>query len=399
MAYFNGVLANAISLVFIIFAVGSLGYLVGGIEIKKISLGTAGVLLVALLYGIFANFYPNIVLGDYEIVLYSADLKSKLALVSSLGTAMFVSSVGLIAGDKFFRTFNKKFLAYVVIGFVTIAIGAFVTCGFIIIFEDLSPEMAAGLMSGALTSTPALSAAKEVALEGADQVTAGYGIAYLFGVLGVVLFVQIMPRLLKIDIEKERENFVAAGNVEIPEINKNLRQVDLYGFLPFFLTISLGCLLGAFEIPKIGFSLGNSGGCLLAGLIIGHIRHIGHIDLRVDKHVLRYYRELGLVLFLIGAGIPGGVNFVQYFKISYFFYGIVFTLLPMIISFIIARRVFKLDIFNALGSITGGMTSTPALGSLIASSGTEEVAASYAATYPIALVCIVIAVKVLILIF
>ena len=108
-------------------------------------------------------------------------------------------------------------------------------------------------------------------------------------------------------------------------------------------------------------------------------------------------RELGLVLFLIGAGVPGGVNFVNSVKVSYFIYGIVITTVPMVIGYFLATKVFKIDLLNSLGSITGGMTSTPALGALIATAGTDEVAAAYAATYPVALVCVVIMAKVLIM--
>ena len=50
-------------------------------------------------------------------------------------------------------------------------------------------------MTGALTSTPGFSAAKEVAAN-EGKVTAGYGIGYLFGVLGVVFFVQLLPKIL-----------------------------------------------------------------------------------------------------------------------------------------------------------------------------------------------------------
>ena len=52
-----------------------------------------------------------------------------------------------------------------------------------------------------------------------------------------------------------------------------------------------------------------------------------------------------------------------------------------------------------LGSITGGMTSTPALGTLIHVSGTEDVASAYAATYPIALISVVIICQLIIIIF
>ena len=66
--------------------------------------------------------------------------------------------------------------------------------------------MVVGIFSGALTSTPAFSASKEaVAAELESVVSVGYGIAYLYGVIGVVLFVQIVPKLLGADMEEERK--------------------------------------------------------------------------------------------------------------------------------------------------------------------------------------------------
>ena len=104
----------------------------------------------------------------------------------------------------------------------------------------------------------------------------------------------------------------------------------------------------------------------------------------------RVFRELGLMLFLIGAGIAGGASFMKYFEPIYFIYGIVMTMLPMIIGYFFAKHVLKLNLLNSLGSITGGMTSTPALGTLISVAGTDDVASAYAATYPIALIAIVL---------
>ena len=73
------------------------------------------------------------------------------------------------------------------------------------------------------------------------------------------------------------------------------------------------------------------------------------------------------------------------------------TILPMIIGFIIAKNILKLPLLNNLGSLTGGMTSTPALGTLINMAGTEDIAAAYAATYPIALIAVVLASQLIIL--
>ena len=398
MDYLGGLINSIFSIVFVIFLIGTVGYFLGAISVKGISLGTAGVLLAALLYGIFTHYVPSFTVGEKEIVLFDAAVKTKFSMVSSIGTAMFVTSVGFIAGPKFFRSFNKATMSYVYMGIITIGLGSLITVLFVLLDKNLPASLATGLMTGALTSTPGLSAAKEVAGEGADLVTAGYGIAYLFGVLGVVFFVQLMPRILKIDIAEERRRFVAANVIHAGTIKRSLEKVDPFGFLPFFLAVTLGCVIGAIKIPGINFSLGNSGGCLIAGLVVGHFGHLGKVDLRIEKATLNFFRELGLVLFLIGAGVPGGVNFIDNLKLTYFLYGVLITLVPMIGSYFIGRYVFKLDIFNNLGSITGGMTSTPALGALITTAGTDEVAASYAATYPVALVCVVIAAKVIILV-
>ena len=88
------------------------------------------------------------------------------------------------------------------------------------------------------------------------------------------------------------------------------------------------------------------------------------------------------MLFLTGAGVAGGSKFVEYFKPVYFLYGVIITILPMVIGFLFAKYVLKLSLFNNLGSVCGGMTSTPALGTLINVTKTDDVASAYAATYP-----------------
>jgi putative transport protein len=103
------------------------------------------------------------------------------------------------------------------------------------------------------------------------------------------------------------------------------------------------------------------------------------------------------MLFLIGAGISGGAEFIAEFQAVYFVYGVIITIIPMIVGFLFAKYVLKLPLLNNLGSITGGMTSTPALGTLIGVSKTEDVASAYAATYPFALIAVVLASQFIIL--
>ena len=82
-----------------------------------------------------------------------------------------------------------------------------------------------------------------------------------------------------------------------------------------------------------------------------------------------------------------------------FVYGAFMTIVPMLVGFFIAAKLLKLQLLNNLGSITGGMTSTPALGALISVAGTDDVATAYAATYPVALVSIVLCSQFIVLLF
>ncbi len=366
--YWNSVAGSEL---FIIFAILALGYAIGRITVCGLNLGSAGVLLVALVFGHFGVTVPDVV-GD-------------------IGLILFVSAVGLIAGPNFFRNFKINAKSYILLGVIIIAAGA-LTCVAGMFLFGVPSDVSAGLLSGALTSTPGLGAAKEAVLIPGNA-SAGYSIAYIFGVVGVVLFVQVVPKLLKVDMAAERAKFTAAATVKLDKVEKSLIELDSMGFCALAITIILGIFLAKLKIGN--FSLGTSGGPLIMGLIIGHFGNVGPVSLKVKKTVLESVRELGLVLFLLGAGVEGGAGFLQCLAdnggIKLFLVGAVITIVPMIVGYFFARKILKLDILNALGSICGGMTSTPALGSLIRVAGTDDVASAYAATYPFALVCVVLA--------
>ena len=174
-----------------------------------------------------------------------------------------------------------------------------------------------------------------------------------------------------------------------------LIEMDEFGFMPFALAAVIGVLVGSIKIGT--FSLTTTGGCLLTALIFGHFARIGKISIMPAASTLKVFREFGLMLFLIGAGISGGAEFIAEFQAVYFVYGVIITIIPMIVGFLFAKYVLKLPLLNNLGSITGGMTSTPALGTLIGVSKTEDVASAYAATYPFALIAVVLASQFIIL--
>ncbi len=395
-----------------IFVVAALGYLLGSISIKGISLGTAGVFLVAILFGYLCTL-PGLaeipVLSSFFMADSSATLNGYYSKIAqNIGLVMFVTSVGFIAGPNFFKNLKKNAKSFVLLGAVIILAGAGTAVIFALI-PGIGPEFSAGVLSGSLTTTPGFSAALEAAESighATDIITLGHAIAYPFGVIGVVLFVQLMPRILKADMKKERE-LLKIGAEEKAKEKTGLFACDPFGLTPFALAVIFGLLLGSITIPLTGqgyagpcFSLGTTGGTLIMSLIFGHLGNVGKFSLKVTESTAKVFREFGLMLFLIGAGVSGGVSLVSEIGKSELgamivVYGLIggaiMTIVPMLVGFLFAKYVLKLSLLNALGSITGGMTSTPALGTLINTAETDDVAGAYASTYPIALVLIVLA--------
>lgn len=410
MVLFGGILSiKAVTfLVFCVFAIAALGYLLGRITIKGVSLGTAGVFIVALLFGAFlyTPLASQLKVGDASYV------SNALKIVETLGLILFVTSVGFIAGPSFFGDLKKNFKSYILLGLLIIIIGG-VACAACTVIDikafgrsaEEAGAMLVGLLSGSLTSTPAFSAAKATVADSLTHtqeeleaiVAVGHGIAYLFGVVGVVLFVQLVPKIAKANMEEERAK-LSAANPETPsKLDGTEMELDPFGFCAFSIVAVLGMVIGCFKFGN--FSLTTTGGCLILSLIFGHFSKIGKVSIMPPEATLKVFRELGLMMFLIGAGVAGGAAFVKYFQWVYFIYGIVMTLVPMIVGYIFAKYVLKLNLLNNLGSICGGMTSTPALGTLIGTAGTEKVAGAYASTYPIALVAVVIVSQLLIIFF
>lgn len=399
------------------FFITFLGYCLGRISIKGVSLGTAGVFLVALLFGYLFTL-PGLqeipVLSKFFIADASASAMDSYGFIGDIGLVLFVTAVGSIAGPNFFRDLKKNAKTYLPMGAIIIVIGAGVATAFALI-PGIGSAFASGVLSGALTSTPAFSAAKEIAGENSAMVSLGQAISYPFGVVGVVLFVQIMPKILRADMAKERALIAAPAKAEAvkTEAKKEKKRFDIdgFGFAAFGLAVVFGLLLGSIKIPLTSagfggscFSLGMTGGPLIMALVLAHFGHIGPLNMRVNTQVLKIFREFGLVLFLLGAGVEGGVQLVEQIQNSEyglmivlygFIAGVIITLIPMVVGYIFARKICKLPLLNTLGSITGGMTSTPALGTLIAVAETDDVAGAYASTYPIALVLVVFACQII----
>lgn len=164
----------------LLFTILLAGSALGQLKIKGLGLGSSGVLLVAMVAGHYG----------YQVA----------PMIQQLGLSLFIVAVGLQAGPRFFRMMRTKGMVFGVIGLLVVMVGAVTTVMVSELFH-LPAALSLGLMTGALTSTPGLAAAIEAT--GDPLASVGYGIAYPFGVLAVVLFVQLLPRVFKIDLDAD----------------------------------------------------------------------------------------------------------------------------------------------------------------------------------------------------
>jgi len=178
------------------FTVIGLGYLVGEIRIFGFSLGVSAVLFVGIAFGALDK---RLALPDYIYI---------------IGLVLFVYAVGLQSGPSFFASFQKRGMHTNGLAALLIAVGGAVT---VVLWKVLgiSASSAAGLFCGALTSTPALAATVETAKSlsanlprdaadlNASSPVVTYGLAYPFGVLGVLLWSFVFVKVFKVDFAKE----------------------------------------------------------------------------------------------------------------------------------------------------------------------------------------------------
>jgi putative transport protein len=174
------------------------GVLFGRIRIAKISLGVVAVMFTGLLLGHYG----------YRIQI---DI---LHFIRDLGLIFFVYAVGIQVGPSFFSSFKKEGIMLNAISVGTILMSGVVTY---IIFKntDLGIENSVGIMSGSITNTTGLGAAKgalqEIHAQFPDKKfvdpAIAYAITYPLGVFGLIFSIVVLKNIFKIDTENEMRKF------------------------------------------------------------------------------------------------------------------------------------------------------------------------------------------------
>lgn len=517
---------------FALFLIVALGFVLGRINFKGISLDVSAVIFIALLFGHFGVIIPK-ELGNFGLVL-------------------FIFTIGIQAGPGFFDSFRSK--GKVLILITLLIIGSACMTGVLfkyLLHIDMAETV--GLIAGSLTSTPGLAAAIDSTQSSAASIA--YGIAYPFGVIGVILFIKLLPGLLRLDIKKEEKRLEMQQRDKYPEIytgtfrvtnenifNKSLVQLQIrtmtgavisrvkhgdktevpsaktmlyqgdlvkavgseyalaqlgvlvgerlqedlplatsyelqsllltkkevigktlgslnlqqnfgctvtrirrsgidlspepgltlkFGdkllvvghqdslkelakllgndekrlsdtdFFPIAMGIVLGVLVGKINISfsdSFSFSPGLTGGILLTALVLSSVGKTGPILWSMSGAANLLLRQLGLLLFLAEVGTSAGANLVETFRESgwaLFGAGVAITLVPMIVAVAVGYFVFKINLFDLMGTITGGMTSTPGLAAAGSMTDSDAPSVAYATVYPIAMVFLIVFIQVI----
>ena len=180
--------------IFALFVIIALGFMVGRISIKGITLDVSAVIFVALLFGHFGVVVP--------------------AELGTFGMVLFIFAIGIQAGPGFFATFRTRGKSLALVSAILVVSAAAVALTAKAVFGFSAAE-AAGLLTGALTSTPGLATAEEAT---GPMAAVAYSIAYPFGVVGVILFVKLLPRFLKVDTAAEGAKLLAQVRDTHPRI-------------------------------------------------------------------------------------------------------------------------------------------------------------------------------------
>jgi putative transport protein len=187
----------------------TLGSAVGRFSFRGFSLGSTGVLVIALVFGHFGFHVPG-ALKDF-------------------GLLIFAYAVGLLAGPHFFRSFRRSRLRYLLLG-LTPVITALVLSLVIGRVLDLDPALMVGLFSGALTNNSSLAAALDAmersGLSGQAGISISYGVVYPFSMLVVVLLMQLLPRISRRPIVDEEAAWLERRLEDEPPIQVRQFQIS-----------------------------------------------------------------------------------------------------------------------------------------------------------------------------
>lgn len=340
------------------------GFCLGKIRVFKISLDLSAILITAVITGfLISRFVPYAIDSDFQ---------NGLTVINKIGTALFMSSIGLSSGISFSKGMTRQDGISLLSGALMSVVGYSCMLLITLVDKNIDHNILIGILCGALTSTPALSIACENSSVN-DKIVLGYSSSYIIGVLSIVLFVQVMLR------RTDNKTNCMPNKKTVSDIS-----------LTSLILISISTLIGhAVFVLNEYFSyveFGTSACILISGIIIGYILSKFLREFSCDFSL---YRNLGLIMFFVGTGVPAGTRINVDITIITIAYSLLLSAMPIFLGYIFTRYIIKLETFDTLSILSGGMTSTPAINVLLRNSDKKIKISSYSMAYIGALVTLI----------
>ena len=366
----------------------------------------------------------------------------------TIALIFFVASVGLLASKDLGVVVKKYGSRFVILAIIITFVGAAATYTCSTLCKNTNSYATIGVYTGALTSSPGLASALETANEHAieladdyetcsekekqaiinlikldekydsltventkrltsdmkqtyvnqatSQVGIGSAVGYPFGVIIVILAVNFLNVIFKFDVEEERRKYIADMKAAHEKAKTREIPVTSFNIISFAIVCLVGYILGTIKVylGPLGYvSLEATGGVLISALLLGYIGRIGPISFRMDSRVLIIIRELAISFFLAVVGLNYGHGVIEAIIGS----GVVLAIMSLIVGtiavlvgFFVGRYILNLNWILLSGAICGGMTSTPGLGAATEAVGSDDPGVGYGATYPFALLGMVL---------
>jgi len=199
------------------------------------------------------------------------------------------------------------------------------------------------------------------------------------------------------------------GSMEkvVAEIGNSIKRLDEPNIIPIFIGILLGVLLGSvpFFIPGVSnpLKLGLAGGPLIVAILLSKYGYRFQLVSYTTPSANLMLREIGITLFLASVGLSSGEKFIPVLVsgdgLKWMGYGILITLVPLLLTGIFSRIVLKRNYLELCGLLAGSMTDPPALAFANGIAQSEAPAVAYATIYPLTMFMRIFAAQLLILLF
>ena len=185
-------------------------------------------------------------------------------------------------------------------------------------------------------------------------------------------------------------------------LGNSLKKLDHPNLVTIFVGIALGVLLGSIPLLNVPqpVKLGLAGGPLIVAILIGRFGTHFHLVTYTTMSANLMLREMGIALFLAAVGIGAGDGFVDAIVgggYRWIGYGVLITVVPLLIVAFVARLWLKMNYYTLMGLIAGGMTDPPALAYANATAGNDMPAVAYSTVYPVVMFLRVLTAQIFIL--